>query len=333
MDSNPTPPPANAQGKLAAKLGLPPSRQQAFLQAVNGGKSGKTALVVTPSAPEDYQPPFPCEQTSYPWVPGKVFILGGNDSEISFKPGSHRDYLAGYYYPLDLSSVWETAGLSRLTSPQRVLDMCSAPGGKSVLLQTRRSPGLHIANEVHPKRLGILRNNLSRCGFDRIYTQRLRPDQWAEAAPLSFDLVLVDAPCSGQSLLAKGIENPGCFHPSVMKGNAKRQRSILHSSLKTLAPGGHLLYTTCTFSPEENEKTMAYILKRYDDMEATAVSPLESFQSPLVDFPCYRLLPDSGTGSGGFSCLLRKKGTGGILPDLDQDLLAWPIPSHASIGS
>nr|WP_270589145.1 hypothetical protein [Akkermansia muciniphila] len=136
--------------------------------------------------------------------------------EAETKPGSLPDYECGYYYPLDLSSVWETAPLAHLPfRPERCLDMCAAPGGKSILAQTRVSPQEHVSNEVNPKRLGILRHNLLRCGFTNLYTQRLRPDQWAELAPGCFDLILADAPCSGQSLLAKGIPNPGCFNSSV----------------------------------------------------------------------------------------------------------------------
>lgn len=147
--------------------------------------------------------------------------------EAETKPGSLPDYECGYYYPLDLSSVWETAPLAHLPfRPERCLDMCAAPGGKSILAQTRVSPQEHVSNEVNPKRLGILRHNLLRCGFTNLYTQRLRPDQWAELAPGCFDLILADAPCSGQSLLAKGIPNPGCFNSSVTGGNAKRQRGI-----------------------------------------------------------------------------------------------------------
>lgn len=322
--------PTSQEERLAQKLGLTPTEQTAFLSALHEGKSGRTALVITPSAPPGYNIPFAYEDIHPSWGDGNIRILSttpGNEG----KPGSHDDYRNGYYYPLDLSSVWETAPLAQIPQPMRCLDLCAAPGGKTILAQTRVTPFEHISNEVHAKRLGMMRSNLSRTGFGNLYTQRLRPDQWAELAPLSFDLLLVDAPCSGQSLLAKGIVNPGCFHPSTMKGNAKRQRSILHCAIKTLAPGGLLLYTTCTFAPDENEKTIAYILKRYEDMEAVSVETLSVFRSPIADFPCYRLLPTAGFGSGGFSCLLRKKGTQEPLPELEKDILAWPVASHGSI--
>lgn len=203
--------------------------------------------------------------------------------------------------------------------------MCAAPGGKSILAQTRTAPREHVSNEVHPKRLGILRHNLLRCGFTGVYTQRLRPDQWAELAPGCFDLILADAPCSGQSLLAKGIPNPGCFNPSVTGGNAKRQRGILLAALQCLAPGGYLLYTTCTYAPEENERNVLYLLKRCPDLRTAAVPELEPFRSALTQEACYRLMPFHGAGAGGFTCLLRREGEHAPLPPLPDELKAWPI--------
>ena len=152
---------------------------------------------------------------------------------------------------------------------------------------------------------GILRHNLLRCGFTNLYTQRLRPDQWAELAPGCFDLILADAPCSGQSLLAKGIPNPGCFNSSVTGGNAKRQRGILLAALRCLAPGGFLLYTTCTYAPEENERNVLYLLKRHPDLHTITVPELEHFRSSLTQYACSRLMLFLGAVVGVFSCLLR----------------------------
>lgn len=151
------------------------------------------------------------------------------------------------------------------------------------------------------------------------------PDQWAEQAPGCFDLILADAPCSGQSLLAKGIPNPGCFHAAATGGNAKRQRGILLAALQCLVPGGFLLYTTCTYAPEENERNVLYLLKRHPELETVSVPELEPFHSGLTEEACYRLMPFHGAGAGGFTCLLHKKGEKPPLPPLADELLAWPI--------
>lgn len=310
--------------KLTRKLGLSTEQEQDFLAAMQAGDRSRSALVITPRAPEGYIPPVPADETPRAWSHPAVIALP--DGEEEARPGSLPDYERGFYYPLDLSSVWETAPLAHLPfRPERCLDMCAAPGGKSILAQARTAPREHIANEVHPRRLGILRHNLLRCGFMELYTQRLRPDQWEDLAPASFDLILADAPCSGQSLLAKGIPNPGCFNSSVTGGNAKRQRGILLAALQCLAPGGFLLYTTCTYAPEENERNVLYLLKRSPDLCTVSVPELEPFRSTLTEEACYRLMPFHSAGAGGFSCLLHKKGERAPLPPLPDDLLAWPI--------
>jgi len=310
--------------RLTRKLELTAEQEQDFLDAMQAGDRSRSALVITPKAPEGYLPPLPAEETPRDW--GHPSILAISAGEAEARPGSLPDYERGYYYPLDLSSVWETAPLAHLPfRPERCLDMCAAPGGKSILAQTRIAPREHVSNEVHPKRLGILRHNLLRCGFTGVYTQRLRPDQWAELAPGCFDLILADAPCSGQSLLAKGIPNPGCFNPSVTGGNAKRQRGILLAALQCLAPGGYLLYTTCTYAPEENERNVLYLLKRCPDLRTAAVPELEPFRSALTQEACYRLMPFHGAGAGGFTCLLRREGEHAPLPPLPDELKAWPI--------
>jgi len=292
--------------KLARKLELTAEQERDFLDAMQAGDRSRSALVITPKAPEGYRPPLPAENTPQEW--GHPSILALPPGEAETKPGSLPDYECGYYYPLDLSSVLETA-----------------PLGKSILAQTLVSPQEHVSNEVHPKRLGILRHNLLRCGFTNLYTQRLRPDQWAELAPGCFDLILADAPCSGQSLLAKGIPNPGCFNSSVTGGNAKRQRGILLAALQCLAPGGFLLYTTCTYAPEENERNVLYLLKRHPDLHTVTAPELEHFRSSLTQEACYRLMPFHGAGAGGFTCLLRKDGDHSRPLSLPDELKAWPI--------
>ncbi len=222
------------------------------------------------------------------------------------KLGSYEDYRAGFYYPLDLSSCWESAALGILPVPQRSLDLCAAPGGKSMLMLARFSPQEHVANEVNAARRGILRQNMEQSGQTAVHIAGLRPDQWGRSGEL-FDLLLVDAPCSGQSLLAKGMKNPGCLGSAMVNGNAKRQRGILLSILPCVAPGGHILYSTCTYDPEENEKVMAYILRRAEGFRAVEVPSLAPFRSELADFPCYRLMPAHGFGAGGFCCLLKKQ--------------------------
>ena len=288
--------------RLCARLGLDAAAAQSLLAAMRAGSSSRGAVVLTAQAPADYVPPFDCAQLEADWLPPRVYAPAEG-----VKPTSFPDYTQGLYYSLDLSSCWESACLAEVPSPASSLDMCAAPGGKTMLMLARFGWQLnHTANEVHPSRRGILRQNLQLCGYPEVRVTGNRPDQWARSGE-TFDLLLVDAPCSGQSLLCKGIRNPGCLSSSMVNGNAKRQKGILLSAVQCVNPGGHIVYTTCTYDPEENEKVIAYILKRVPGWSAVEVASLAEFRSPLSDFPAYRLLPAHGFGAGGFCCLLRKE--------------------------
>lgn len=286
--------------RLCARLGLEGQAAEALLAAMRAGVSSRGAVVLTAKAPPDYVPPFDCAELNAPWLPPRVFVPAEG-----VKPTAHADYAAGLYYSLDLSSCWESACLAEVPPPASSLDMCAAPGGKTMLMAARFGAGNHTANEVHPGRRGILRQNLEQCGMPQVRVAGNRPDQWARSGE-TFDLLLVDAPCSGQSLLCKGIRNPGCLSSSMVNGNAKRQKGIMLAAVQCVNPGGHIVYTTCTYDPEENEKVIAYILKRIPGWSAVDVPLLAPFRSQLAAFPAYRLLPAHGFGAGGFCCLLKK---------------------------
>ena len=290
-----------AELRLCTRLGLDEAAASHLIEAMREGRSSRGAVVLSPLAPADYVPPFACEDTSsWKWLPPRVYVPAEGE-----KPTAHADYAAGLYYSLDLSSCWESAPLSVVAPPASSLDMCAAPGGKTMLMTARYLPQCHTANEVNAARRGILRQNMQQCGVPNVEVTGLRPDQWAAEGRL-FDLLLADAPCSGQSLLCKGIRNPGCLGAQMVNGNAKRQKGILLAAVQCVAPGGYILYSTCTYDPDENEKVMAYILKRVPGWEAVEVPVLEPFRSGLADFACYRLLPHHGFGAGGFCCLLKR---------------------------
>ncbi len=293
-------PAGKAEIRLCTRLGLVGQEAESLLSAMRAGLSSRGAVVLTARASAGYVPPFPCAELAAPWLPPRVYVPAEG-----VKPTAYDDYAAGLYYSLDLSSCWESACLAVVPPPASSLDMCAAPGGKTMLMAARFGVGTHTANEVHPGRRGILRQNLQQCGMPEVRVTGNRPDQWARSGE-SFDLLLVDAPCSGQSLLCKGIRNPGCLSASMVNGNAKRQRGIMLSAVQCVNSGGHIVYTTCTYDPEENEKVIAYILKRHPEWEAVEVPQLAPFRSALAAFPAYRLLPAHGFGAGGFCCLLQK---------------------------
>jgi 16S rRNA C967 or C1407 C5-methylase (RsmB/RsmF family) len=146
-----------------------------------------------------------------------------------------------------------------------------------------------------------------------------------------FDLVIVDAPCSGQSMAAKGKESGGGFHPATVNQNSNRQKRILACVAPCVKPGGCLAYMTCTYSPEENEEVVAWLLKKMPEFRPVPLGRMEPLQSHLTDIPCVRVWPHTGPGAGGFSCLLQREG--GAEFQLNEDWLQrrslqlGPVPS------
>ncbi len=288
--------------KLSEKL-LPEESREAFLLALELGKSARPALLWLDERPEE--PPFSLESPA-PWQP--EFVDGVSEGE---RPGRHALHESGAYYCLDLSSVFETVPLllPHYWGPgggASVLDVCASPGGKSLLAWRALAPEKLVANEVIGKRLGALSSNLKRCGAGEAQVTRHDPSVLAERFPGAFDVVLVDAPCSGQSLLARGIENVGCFHPMNVGACAGRQKRILIESASCVAPGGFLLYSTCTFSRDENEGIIAWLLLKRPEFVGIEVPALQAHRSPHSETPTYRLWPHEGFGAGGFTCLLQR---------------------------
>jgi 16S rRNA C967 or C1407 C5-methylase (RsmB/RsmF family) len=181
-----------------------------------------------------------------------------------------------------------------------VLDICAAPGGKSVFAWRSLRPCLLLSNEVIGKRTAALISNMKRCKLAQSRVISEDSSRLAEKLNAFADVVLVDAPCSGQSLIAKGEESPGCFHPSVINTNSNRQRRILANASATVAAGGRLIYMTCTYAREENEGVIEWFIKKFPQFAPISIPELADFQSELSKLPSYRLWPDLGMGAGAF---------------------------------
>ncbi|WP_394796066.1 RsmB/NOP family class I SAM-dependent RNA methyltransferase [Armatimonas sp.] len=278
--------------KLAAKLAPDP---EGFLTALTEGKSARPAVLWLGDSAES---PFTSLPPA-PWQP--EFVQAVAPAE---RPGRHALHDEGAYYCLDLSSVFEASALCGLPTGGTVVDVCAAPGGKTVFAHRALAPERLIANEVIGKRLGPLTGNLKRCAVPA-ETRCADPARLAEEFAGQARVVLVDAPCSGQSLLARGQDNPGAFHPINVNSCANRQKRILAESVRLLALGGFLLYSTCTYAKEENEDVISWLRVRFPELAPQELPAHELHRSPHADFPCYRLWPETGFGAGGFLTLLK----------------------------
>ncbi|HEY9799828.1 MAG TPA: RsmB/NOP family class I SAM-dependent RNA methyltransferase [Leptolyngbyaceae cyanobacterium] len=297
--------PSNLLLKLARRLFENPDKQENFIDALVAPQPFNPCILWCQHQPDNV--PFSVE-SPLSWQPQFVDRL-----HLGEKPGQHTLHHQGYFYCLDFSSVFAASIL--LTIPQSlrlVFDMCAAPGGKSIFAWQALHPELIICNEVIGKRLGMLISNLKRCHISPSIVVNRDSSIFADNIPLSSNLVLVDAPCTGQSLLAKGEKAPGCFHHTAINKSANRQKRIIANSAQLVAPQGYLAYMTCTYSPEENEQVCEWFLSRFPQFQAVKVNHLQEYQSHLTTIPCYRLFPQDRLGAGAFTALFQNTEEGTI---------------------
>ena len=182
-----------------------------------------------------------------------------------FKPGRHPYHHAGVFYSQEPSAS-SAAPLLGVQPGMRVLDLCAAPGGKSSQLAAAlQGRGVLVSNEYVAARAEILKSNLERMGVSNAVVLNETPARIAEALPEFFDRVLVDAPCSGEGMFRKEEGAVTDWTEDTNAICANRQSEILTSAAKMLRPGGRLVYSTCTFSPVENEGVISDFLWRNPD--------------------------------------------------------------------
>jgi 16S rRNA C967 or C1407 C5-methylase (RsmB/RsmF family) len=311
------PEPSNLLIKFSQKLFTNSAEQIQFVEALTQPCPYSPCILWCRSKPAEI--PFPTEPP-IAWQPAFVDRL-----TLGEKPGQHEWHDQGYFYCLDFSSVFAISTiLSIQSSIQTVFDMCASPGGKSIFSWVALQPKLLMSNETIGKRLGALISNLKRCQIKKAIVLNLDSSIVAEHIPQTADLVLVDAPCTGQSLLAKNIKNPGCFHPVTINKNANRQKRILANSAQLVAPQGYLAYMTCAYSLEENEQVSEWFLERFSHFKAINVSDLESYRSPFTTIPCYRMFPHTGLGAGAFTILFKNTASHGGTRAISSAFLAQP---------
>lgn len=289
---------SNTLLRQAARL-FPDAEDSAeFVQALQRDNNYPVAVVWLQQRPSD----APFSTLSRPdWLPEFVDLVPFQE-----RPGRHALHEQGAFYCVDPSSVFMALGAMQLPRPEVLLDVCASPGGKSILTWRALQPQQLWCNEVVGKRLGALTSNLKRCRIAPSSVISADPAVLALHAAGTADIVLVDAPCSGQSLIARGKPSPGCFHPATINMNANRQRKILSSSVQLVRPGGWLVYMTCTYAEKENERNVDWLLKKNSQLSVVEVPELPGFRSTFTNTPCYRMWPMSGLGAGGFFAVLQR---------------------------
>ncbi len=233
------------------------------------------------------------------------------------QPEKHALFRQGAYYPIEFNALFAISGLLSLRDrPGLVLDLCAASGGNSIFAWQQLQPKLLLANALLPKQRHLLLRNLRRCGITPAATMSVDVAILAQVIPAIADLVILQAPSTVQSLLARGQLNPGCFHPVSIHKYAKRQRRLMAHAVPLVAPQGHLLYSTSTYSLEENERVIEWFLDRFPQFIPCQIPHLSQHQSPFTPVQSYRLfphqelLPHNIWGVGSFTTLLQNNTPG-----------------------
>jgi NOL1/NOP2/sun family putative RNA methylase len=289
-------------------------------------------------SPLEFQALSTLELEAVPWCPDSYLV----SVPETFQPGRDPYHAGGLYYVQDPSA----AAASVLLDPQpgdSVLDLCAAPGGKATHIAARlQGQGLLVANEIRSGRAATLVENLERIGARAAVVTSASADVLARHWVAAFDRVLVDAPCSGEGLFRKNMLARREWRPAVVEGCALRQRSILAAGADMVRPGGRLVYSTCTFAPEENEAVVAQFLRDQPEFALIPPPPLPGFEPGRPDWVapslaknnrlerCVRLWPHRSPGEGHFMATFDRQGqasaarwapAGGSLPRKIADLL------------
>ncbi|MBR2937872.1 MAG: RsmB/NOP family class I SAM-dependent RNA methyltransferase [Oscillospiraceae bacterium] len=220
------------------------------------------------------------------------------------RPGLHPYHEAGVYYLQEASAMSAVA----LLSPQpgeNICDLCAAPGGKTTQIAGRMlGEGFLLCNEINPKRAKILSRNIERMAVANSLVTNEHPARLAEKYPGFFDRVLIDAPCSGEGMFRKEEAAVTDWSEETVLMCARRQAEILHSGAQLLKPGGRLVYSTCTFAPEENELCIEAFLQAHPEFAPEAIDA--PWFTP-AGVGAFRLWPHKLLGEGHFVAVLHKK--------------------------
>lgn len=251
--------------------------------------------------------------TRIPWIDNGYYF----DSTV-FNGTKHPFYHAGLYY-IQEPSAQTPANILPVSPGDRVLDLCAAPGGKSTELATKlQGKGVLVSNDISATRAKALLKNLGVFGVKNALITSETPKDLSKIFSGYFNKILVDAPCSGEGMFRKDASVIKNWEQYGTGYYADIQRDILPYAVDMLEDGGYLLYSTCTFSPDENEGTVAHILNLFPELEVISVNDrycgFDTGHPEWIDSDkdeikgAVRIWPHRMDGEGHFLCLLHKKG-------------------------
>ena len=259
---------------------------------------------------EDFLKISPWPLKKIPWIHNGFYYDGEN-----CQPAKHPYYFAGLYY-LQEPSAMTPADRLLIEPGDKVLDVCAAPGGKATELGARlNGTGVLAANDLSNSRAKGLLKNIELMGIGNVLVLSEEPGKLIPYFTEYFDKILIDAPCSGEGMFRKDRKMIRAWEEHGPDYFARIQKSIITQAAQMLKPGGMILYSTCTFSPEENEQTIEYLLEQYPDFDVCEIEGYEGFACGMPEVTAskdkrlsrtVRIFPHRMKGEGHFLALLQK---------------------------
>lgn len=284
---------------------------EAFLASYETERSHGLRVNRLKAYSEKFAESAPFSLKKIPWA------LDGYKYSEEDRPGRHPYHDAGVYY-IQEPSAMITVSLLAPKPGEKILDLCAAPGGKSTQAAALLSgDGLLVSNEINPARAKILSQNIERMGIRNAVVTNEDSGHLTKYFTDFFDGIIVDAPCSGEGMFRKDETAVSEWSPENVKNCAKRQQEILENAAMMLKPGGRLVYSTCTFAPEEDEQTIAAFLDKHPEFtieETPYYSGLSHGNTNWCKEKCegiektIRIWPHKTDGEGHYAALLRKSG-------------------------
>lgn len=282
----------------------------AFLESYQSPRQFGLRVNTKKISPEKFLEISPFHLTPIPWVENGFFYSSQD------RPSRHPYYQAGLYYLQEPSAMTPASRLP-ICPGESVLDLCAAPGGKATELGSRlQGQGLLVANDISSSRAKALMRNLELWGIENSLVTTETPKRLSQVFPEYFHKILIDAPCSGEGMFRKDPDVAKAWDESRPGYFSELQKEIVSRGISMLRPGGMLLYSTCTFSPEENEGVVSYILMNFPQMDLLEIPGYEGFSKgrpqwgsgdPRLE-KCVRIFPHHMSGEGHFLALFKKAG-------------------------
>ena len=259
---------------------------------------------------EEFEQIVPFEVKKIPWVSNGYFY------NEDVRPSRCALYQAGLYY-LQEPSAMTPASRIPVEPGEYVLDMCAAPGGKATAVGSAlKGEGLLVANDISTTRARALLRNLELFGIPNLFVANEKPEKMVKNFPEFFHKILLDAPCSGEGMFRKEEALARDWTPEKSDELSVLQKELILQAADMLRPGGQLLYSTCTFAPNEDEEVVSYLLENRPDMELMELPAYEGFApgvpawgngDPVLS-RCVHLFPHKMQGEGHFMALFCKEG-------------------------